>query len=197
MSKCSSTRGTQLKHWNWFVSKYFMFTYFLAVALLFFTGCKSENSDIDLQNEITPTTKPKFHKLLKGSGVKGPLVNARVEVFAFDSKSIDLRSDKALATTTTNENANFSKLGIGTDEDPLNPPYFLVITSTDQTVDITTGKTPVISTLQTVITQAMLDSNAAIYATPLSTITTKLAVEYALSNSSFMLDNSLSIRDNF
>ena len=47
------------------------------------------------------------------------------------------------------------------------------------TTDITTGMFPVITTLRTVITQALLDGGQQIYATPLTTMAVDIAVTNA------------------
>jgi hypothetical protein len=58
-----------------------------------------------------------------------------------------------------------------------------MLTSTPgTTTDITTGQDPVIDTLRTVVTQAMLDSGQQNYATPLTTLAVDLAVAKADSN---------------
>ena len=49
-------------------------------------------------------------------------------------------------------------------------------TSVAATIDITTGVSPVITTLRTIITQPLLDSGIGIYATPLTTLAVDIAV---------------------
>ncbi|WP_201341309.1 hypothetical protein [Abyssogena phaseoliformis symbiont] len=47
------------------------------------------------------------------------------------------------------------------------------------TTDITTGITPVITTLRTIITQELLGNDAQIYATPLTSMTVDIAISKA------------------
>ena len=113
-----------------------------------------------------------------GGGVKGPLANAIVTAYAFDATAAGFKG-AVIDTGTTNANAKIAGLALTL---PLAPPYILEFTSDGSTTDITTGMAPVITTMRTVLTQALLDNGEDIYATPLTTMATDLAVANADSN---------------
>ncbi|MBD3649146.1 MAG: thrombospondin type 3 repeat-containing protein, partial [Pseudomonadales bacterium] len=110
-----------------------------------------------------------------GGGIKGPLVNADVSVYAIDTTAPDFKGD-LVDTATTNSQAQIEGLSLPT---PSNPPYLVEFTSNETTTDLTTGKYPVITRMRTVITQAKLDSGGQIYATPLTSMAVKLAFNKA------------------
>ena len=110
-----------------------------------------------------------------GGGVKGPLANATVTAYAFDASAAGFKG-AVVDTGTTGADTKITGLSLPL---PLTPPYILEFTSTSGTTDITTGQAPVITTMRTVLTQALLDSGEDIYATPLTTMATDLAVAKA------------------
>jgi len=119
------------------------------------------------------TTSP---QTITGAGVKGPLSNAEVTVYGFDASQADFKG-AVIDTASTDNSAAIVGLALPL---PLSPPYIMEFTSTSGvTVDLTTGKFPVISTLRTVITQALLDTGDQIYATPLTTMATDIAISNA------------------
>ena len=113
---------------------------------------------------------------ITGGGVKGPLANAVVTVYAFDAAQAGFKG-AAVGTASTDASAAVTGLALPF---PLNPPYIMEFTSTPATTtDITTGMFPVITTMRTVITQASLDAGEQIYATPLTTMAVDIAVANA------------------
>ncbi|MCK4675065.1 MAG: hypothetical protein KAT61_04060, partial [Gammaproteobacteria bacterium] len=120
-----------------------------------------------------PTSDPTSTSI-SGGGVKGPLANAIVTVYAFDASQTDFKGT-SVATATTNATAAITGLALPF---PVTPPYIMEFTSDAGTTDITTTQFPVITTLRTVISQSLLDSGEQIYATPLTT----MAVDIAVSN---------------
>jgi len=91
---------------------------------------------------------------INGGGVKGPLAEAVVTVYAFDSSQAGFKSSTVVATATTDANAAITGLSLPF---PISPPYIMEFTSTQgTTTDITTGQFPVITTLRTVITQSFM-----------------------------------------
>lgn len=112
---------------------------------------------------------------IEGAGVKGPLANAIVNVYAFDATKPYFKGDVAATVATDDSSAlvglTSSSLG--------NPPYIIEFTSDAGTTDITTGMLPVIGTMRSVITQTKLDNKDKIYASPLTT----MAVDIAISQS--------------
>ena len=112
---------------------------------------------------------------ITGGGVKGPLANAVVTVYAFDASQPGFKG-AVVATAATDNSAAITGLSLPL---PLAPPYVMEFTSNASTTDITTGMAPVIGTLRTVITQTLLDTGEHLYATPLTT----MAVDIAVANS--------------
>ena len=112
---------------------------------------------------------------IEGAGVKGPLANSIVNVYAYDATQTGFKGSVA-ATATTDASSAITGLTLPF---PLNPPYIIEFTSDAGTTDVTTGMAPVIGTLRSVITQTMLDKGEQIYASPLTT----MAVDIAISQS--------------
>lgn len=122
-----------------------------------------------------PPPPPPVEKIdLSGGGVKGPMAFAAVKVYQIDTTQEGFKGAE-VGTASTNAQAQIENLSL---ELPLSPPYLLEITAIDGTIDITTSKFPVITKMKTVVTQEMLDAEAALYATPLS----GLAVDLAFAN---------------
>ena len=119
-----------------------------------------------------PPTPPPPPLNIAGSGVKGPLANAIVTAYLTDTSQAGFKG-ATVDTASTGNDAAISGLALPL---PLTPPYILEITSTPSTTDITTANAPVISTLRTVITQAMLDAAIPVYATPQTTLATGIAI---------------------
>jgi len=110
---------------------------------------------------------------LSGGGIKGPLVNAIVTVYAVDTTAPGFKGAVVGVPGSTNDQAQITGLSLPF---PLAPPYILEFTSDAGTTDIMTGEAPVISEMRTVITQALLDNGEQIYATPLTTMAVDLAI---------------------
>ena len=113
---------------------------------------------------------------LSGGGIKGPLVNAIVTVYAVDPSALGFKGAVVGEPGSTNEQAKIQNLSLPF---PLAPPYILEFTSDGSTTDIMTGEAPVISEMRTLITQALLDNGEQIYATPLTTMAVDLAIKNA------------------
>ncbi|QYZ66902.1 MAG: hypothetical protein HPY30_13445 [Gammaproteobacteria bacterium (ex Lamellibrachia satsuma)] len=143
-----------------------LFRAFLLVAsmALVLSGCSGGGGD-----EADPAPAPRG---IGGGGVKGPLANAVTTATLFDASQPGFKGT-VVDTGTTDSAAAIQGLALPF---PLTPPYILEFTSDAGTTDITTGAFPVISTMRTVITLAMLDKGEQIYATPLTTMATDLAV---------------------
>ena len=117
---------------------------------------------------------------ISGGGVKGPLAYAEVAVYSFDATQPGFKSAASIDTGSTDANAAITGVMLPSSS---NPPYIMEFTSTPgTTIDITTGEFPVITTMRTVITQALLDGGDEIYATPLTTMAVDIAVSNADSN---------------
>jgi VCBS repeat-containing protein len=133
--------------------------------------------DTSAPDTTTPVTTPDNQsKSISGGGVKGPLANAVVTVYAFDTAQTGF---KGVVVTTASTGADAAITGLALPF-PLNLPYIMEFTSNAGTTDITTGMSPVITTMRTVITQALLDNGEQIYATPLTTMAVDIAVSNAI-----------------
>lgn len=152
------------------------------ILLLSLTACGGGGGSSTPAPAPTPTSPPVSPPAtppvsVSGGGVKGPLANAVVTVYAFDASQPGFKGS-VTATASTDANAAITGLALPS---PVAPPYIMEFTSTpgaSGTTDITTGQFPVITTLRTVITQALLDGGDPLYATPLTT----MAVDIAVSN---------------
>ena len=140
-------------------------------------GSNTTAPDTTAPDTSTPDTTPDIQsKSINGGGVKGPLANAVVTVYAFDTVQT---GSKGVVVTTASTGADAAITGLALPF-PLNPPYIMEFTSNAGTTDITTGLPPVITTMRTVITQALLDNGEQIYATPLTTMAVDIAVVNAV-----------------
>jgi hypothetical protein len=136
-------------------------------------GSNTTVPDTTAPTTSTPDTTPDIQsKSISGGGVKGPLANAVVTVYAFDAAQPGFKGGVVTAAST---GADAAITGLALPF-PLNPPYIMEFTSNAGTTDITTGMPPVITTMRTVITQALLDNGEQIYATPLTTMAVDIAV---------------------
>ncbi len=119
-----------------------------------------------------PGAQPAGSQSIDGGGVKGPLAGAIVTIYNLDTTAADFKGS-AVGNGTTDAQARIQDLSLPF---PLSPPYILEFTSDASTVDITTGQSPVITIMRTVVTQDRLDSGEQIYATPLTTMAVDIAV---------------------
>ena len=123
----------------------------------------------------TPTPTPQTQEVT-GGGVKGPLANADVVAHLVDfTNSATFQGAQVATGTTSATTAAITGLALPL---PLESLYILEFTSNAMTTDITTGQAPVITTLRTVATQAMLTAGN-VYATPQTTIATDIAIANA------------------
>ena len=120
----------------------------------------------------TPTSTPTSTQAITGGAIKGPLVNAIVTLYALDTTQPGFKG-AVIDTGTTDASTAIAGLNLPL---PLTPPYIMEFTSSAETLDITTGQTPVVATLNTVLTQALIDSGNPLYATPLTTMALAIAI---------------------
>lgn len=155
----------------------------LAVSL---SGCGVGNDNGSTPDQPQTVAPPPAETGLAvtGSAVKGPLANAIIEAYRVDYSAADLRGE-LVATGATDGSAQFSDLEL----EPSDAPFVIVTIADDDTVDLTTGETPVITSLQTILTASQLESGIAVYATPLTSIATSLAAQHGTSAEE--LDQSL------
>ncbi|MDH5485505.1 MAG: hypothetical protein OEY43_09755, partial [Gammaproteobacteria bacterium] len=123
---------------------------------------------------------------ITGGATKGPLTNANVAVYAlsFDGGPVQV-SSTAVDTGSTSGQAKIQDLALPF---PLNPPYLLKFTATASTKDLSTCTNPadlstcfapILNTMSTVITSKMLAAGQNIYATPLTSMATNIALKQA------------------
>lgn len=112
---------------------------------------------------------------LSGAGVKGPMVGAVVNAYALDTTATDFKGG-LIGAGSTNSNAQITGLNIPIGQAT---PFILEIVADADTTDITTGFTPILTTLTTAVTSEMLGGGKPIYATPLTTMAVKLAIANA------------------
>jgi len=135
------------------------------------------------------TPPPNLSQDVNGGSVKGPLANADVAFYQVDPTYTNFQASTASATGTTNAQAKFVGITLGGVGVAPKPPYIVVFTARDAnpdtndpgTIDLTTGKAPVVKTMRTVVTKEKLSSGKPIYATVLSTMTVDIAIANALS----------------
>ncbi|AOW76582.1 hypothetical protein A3Q34_06740 [Colwellia sp. PAMC 20917] len=142
------------------------------IFLLSLSGCFN-NSDDEPAVVIVPPPAPEPEPeilSIGGGGVKGPMALADVTVYAIDP-TVEGFKGAIAGSGTTNAEAQIEGLSLTF---PLSPPYILEISANGNTVDITTGMTPVITTVKTILTDELLSSGENIYATPLTDMTVSL-----------------------
>ncbi|MEM0910515.1 MAG: thrombospondin type 3 repeat-containing protein, partial [Pseudomonadota bacterium] len=147
---------------------------------------EDNNSEIDdgssnTVSEPSPLPPPPESETvsISGAGVKGPMAFADVALYRLDMSKNDYKGD-VIGTTSTNEFAQIIDLSLPSDE---TPPFLMEIKGVEgSTIDISTDLYPVIDELRTLITQQMLDDGISIYATPLTTMATDMALSSADSN---------------
>jgi hypothetical protein len=141
---------------------------------LLLQGCGGGGGGSGSVSETLPsTTAPTTSSVpVSGGGVKGPLANATVTVFSIDFSQPEFKGAQ-VATAETDEAAVIVGLEI---RDP-EQAYILEFTSIEgQTIDLSTGLFPVISTLRTIIRESDLSASQRVYATPVTTLVVDLAI---------------------
>ncbi len=110
---------------------------------------------------------------LSGAAVKGPLAFARIKLYELDtSEALFYDSTLPIATSETNEAGAIKEFHVPRSA---RPPYVLVVEGEDS-IDLNSGETPVITRMANVVTAEMLSSQAAVYVTPLTTMAFQMAV---------------------
>lgn len=151
-------------------------TFILAIAFLCLQGCGGGGGG---DSTSTPATKvPATTIPLQGRAVKGPLEFANISVYSLDLSKADLRGT-LLAQGTTNAEAQFTDLQIPA---TYNGYLLIVATANSKTLDMSTGKPPVLTKLQTIVPSAQIQNDQPVYATPLTTVASELAIAQAESS---------------
>lgn len=141
---------------------------------------------------------------LAGGGVDGPLANSVVTLYTIDTSVVDFKGP-VLGEGTTNSRAQINGIDKPASTDA---PYLLEFTAVAETRDLTACEdsdlngtidvaseclAPVVGTLRTIVTEAMLDSDRPVYATLLTTMATDLAIAetYGVSGDTTLLLSEL------
>ena len=138
----------------------------LMVGTAVLVGCTGGDDHGESQDTQTAPPAPVTTQALSGGGVKGPLARAIVRGYAFDFAAADFKG-AVVGEGSTNDGAAIINFAV-----PLNvvTPFLLELTSDANTIDITTGAAPIITTMRTVVTAEMLGAGRPLYATPLTTM---------------------------
>lgn len=140
---------------------------FLLATYLFLVACGGGSNS----NSGKKTTLGSQN--ISGGGIKGPLVNAIVTVYELDTSSSDFKGAIVGTSGFTNTQAQIQGVSLPF---PVTPPYILEFTSDTNTIDILTGKAPVITEMRTILTAKLLEVGEQIYTTPLTTMALDLAI---------------------
>lgn len=135
----------------------------LMFACMAFFSCGGSGSD-------KKSTEPVKEYIISGAAVKGPLANARVNIFVMDTGAEDLKGE-FVASGLTDSQAQYPELSVGSSVSPL---YLIEVLAEPGTTDINTGKQPYITKLLTVVTALQLQTNQPVYATPYTTLAIEL-----------------------
>jgi hypothetical protein len=118
----------------------------LASSVIFLSACSDGDGG---NNSNAATSEPDPDEIsVQGSAVKGPLANADIAVYTIDPNADDLKG-RLIAEGSSNDNAQIDDIQINSrrlDE------YFLIeIKANDNTIDLTTGKAPLIKTFLSIV----------------------------------------------
>jgi hypothetical protein len=139
-------------------------------CLAFLWGCGGGGSDSDAQ-----TSPPVTYTDVSGVGVKGPLANAGVDIYAIDYSVADLRGD-LLGSGSTGTDAAITGVTIASDTSGIVLLEFVVDADT---IDITTNAAPPFSNLVTVVDAQRILDGELIHASLLTTMAVELAQKKA------------------
>lgn len=141
----------------------------LTLALV---GCSDGGGSPSSTNVIITQPDPTIS--VSGGGVKGPLINANAALYALDITAVDLKGPLISSGGT---NGAAALLGITIPSGALGS-FLLEITSDDDTLDLTSGAAPILSTYRSVV--SVTDIRAGnVFATPVTTLTLELAKQSA------------------
>lgn len=110
----------------------------------------------------TPNTLPTYK--ISGGGIKGPLKNAKVSLYIYDQTESS-GYGTLISVGKTNELTEITGIEI---TGLLEEFYILSFESTNETIDISTQKSPIVPKFDTIISSTDIISGKATYASPLS-----------------------------
>ena len=150
----------------------------LILSAVLLSACSGGDSGISSTDSSSGTSSGDSIAV-NGSGVKGPLANALVTVYAFDADQEGFKKRPAIADARTNDAAAIVDLRLPKNPEELVLPLIFEFSSDDQTIDLTTGESPVIKVLRTAVTAETIDDIKAgkpVFATPLTTLAVDMAI---------------------
>ncbi len=150
----------------------------IAVAMSLLSACGGGESGSTKPTPDVGTDKvTEISYPIHGVAVKGPLKFADVKIYQFDKLSPN-GLGKLLGTAETDSTAKIKSLSL---KGELQDFFIIEYTANELTVDITTGQAPVFNVLRGIFSAEQIKANQPLYATPLSTLTVKLALHKTVS----------------
>ena len=149
--------------------------FFCCIVLL--SSCGGGGEDEQSPKPVEPITVPvdtstpvkpanvNTHTL-SGMAVKGPLANADIFIYTFDASKLHFKGD-LIDSGKSSAEALFNDVDI---PEPLNDVYIVEIKANSGTVDLNTGRPPIIDTMYTYVTSEQIKLGTRIHATPLTTL---------------------------
>lgn len=173
-------------------------TVFMGILAMALVGCGGGGSGSGSESATDTSAE------IQVSGVKGPLADALVRIYGFDSGAPGFAGDTPLLESRSGSNSRTENLTIP--DDATAYPLIVEVSADSGTLDLTTGQTPeaptAITTFKTVVmaehVEAIRAGEGAVYATPLTTMAVDLAIRRsgaAASREVFLLNLSLAQRD--
>ena len=141
-------------------------------------ACSSNDDDYPVAPANNGSNVPAA-TALSGSGVKGPLANASITVYALDLAATDNYRGAILGRGETNANAAIVGLSIPATVDTA---VLVEVIADSDTIDLTTGAAPVITSLRTLLSPQDLASGSPIFPSVLTTLAYDLALANADAN---------------
>ena len=139
----------------------------VAVCISFLVACGSSNT------ESTKPTDSTSHNSLSVMGVDGPMAGADVDVFDLQAYLDDsLAAPSLLLSPATTDSVSALAENIDLIESAGSGPFIVTVTANAFTIDLTTGLSPVIGSVSTIIPE--LNDNR-VYASPLTTLAVAIA----------------------
>lgn len=112
-----------------------------------------------------PSAPPVIERPLVGTAVKGPLAKAATKVYVLDPAKDDLKGD-LVATGFTSDNAEFNGITIKSAASA----FLVEVIADAETIDLSTGATPILTSLYGIVTAQQLVDGNAISVSPLTTL---------------------------
>lgn len=149
--------------------------FFLTACIMMMAAGCDNHSEVDVEES------PHQGHIVSGSAVKAPWVNAQVQLYELDLSQPDFLG-RLVTTGKTDRQAKFEGVTIP----DLTRHYMLVVNTTEETVELGNNAVPMIDTMFSFLPANAFSENAQdikLFATPLTTMAVKLAIQNADLNS--------------